>query len=80
VNIFAQSGPALAGSALVDDGGGLHILGWSICFAPIISLRIFTDDGRLPAPHAEHPNARRSRVALDIYTSSTDGGDRAIDP
>ena len=77
-------------SAEVDDAGILHIVGWAICLAPIVSVEVFIDDERLAAAeygkpredvasiHPQYPNAFHSGFALRTDISSWGGGDRVI--
>jgi ADP-heptose:LPS heptosyltransferase/GT2 family glycosyltransferase len=77
-------------SANVDDAGILHIVGWAICLAPIVSVQVFIDDEPLAAAdygkhredvgasHADYPNARHSGFALHADISSYGGGDRVV--
>jgi ADP-heptose:LPS heptosyltransferase/GT2 family glycosyltransferase len=77
-------------SAEVDDAGILHIVGWAVCLAPIVSVQVFVDGERLAAAeygkpredvassHADYPNARHSGFALHADISSYGGGERVI--
>jgi ADP-heptose:LPS heptosyltransferase/GT2 family glycosyltransferase len=77
-------------SAEVDDAGILHVVGWAVCLAPIVSVEVFIDDERLAAAeygkprddvastHAGYPNARHCGFALHTDISSYGGGERLI--
>ncbi len=77
-------------SAEVDDAGILHVVGWAVCLAPIVSVEVFIGDERLgaaeygrPRPdvastHAEYPNARHCGFALHTDISSHGSGERVI--
>jgi GT2 family glycosyltransferase len=77
-------------SAAVDDTGILHIFGWAVGLAPIVSVQVFIDDEKLAAAeygtqrddvastHPDYPNARHSGFALHTDISSYGSGDRVI--
>ena len=86
-------GPAMRlfiDSAEVDDAGILHVVGWAVCLAPIVSVQVFIDEERLAAAeygkprddvastHAAYPNARHCGFALHTDISSYGGGERMI--
>ena len=77
-------------SAEVDDAGILHVVGWAVCLAPIVSVQVFIDNKKLAAAdygqprddvastHSAYPNARHSGFALHADVSSYGSGDRVI--
>jgi len=77
-------------SAEVDESGILHLVGWVVCLASIVSVDVFVDDETLAAAeygkprddvaasHSEYPNARYSGFALHTDVSSYGGGERLI--
>lgn len=77
-------------SAEVDDAGILHVVGWAVCLAPIVSVQVFINEERLAAAeygkprddvastHAAYPNARHCGFALHADISSHGGGERVI--
>jgi ADP-heptose:LPS heptosyltransferase/GT2 family glycosyltransferase len=77
-------------TAEVDATGILHIVGWAVCFAPIVSVQVFIDEEKLGTAeygakredvasiHPEFPNARHSGFALHTDISSYGSGDRLI--
>lgn len=74
----------------VDDAGILHVVGWALCLAPIVSIQVFIDDEKLAeaeygraredvaAMHPGYPDARRSGFALSTDVASYGGGERVI--
>jgi len=77
-------------SAEVDADGILHVVGWAVCLAPIVSVEVFVDGAKLAAAEygkprddvassrAEYPNARHSGFALHTDVGSYGGGEREI--
>ncbi|HTY95031.1 MAG TPA: hypothetical protein VMC02_14150, partial [Steroidobacteraceae bacterium] len=77
-------------SAVVDDAGILHVLGWVVCLAPIASVEVFVEGNRLAAAdygkarddvaasHGEYPNARQSGFALHVDVNHLGSGEREI--
>ncbi len=77
-------------SAEVDADGILHVVGWAVCLAPIISVEVFVDGAKLAAAEygkprddvassrAAYPNARHSGFALHTDIGSYGGGEREI--
>jgi ADP-heptose:LPS heptosyltransferase/GT2 family glycosyltransferase len=77
-------------SAEVDETGILHVVGWAVCLAPIVSVQVFVDGEKLAraeygksredvaSSHAQYPNARHSGFVLQADISSYGGGKRMI--
>ena len=77
-------------SASVDKKGVLNLAGWTVCFAPILTIQVFIDDKRIGAAHhgqlredvglafPDYPGARNAGFSLTAEVSGIEPGRRSL--